>query len=75
VWIQRLRRRRLAPKEPPTPAVPHWRERGPFGDWIDAALADADEAATRQDAATEADRAADRASGSEPAGTGDGGEG
>jgi ribosomal protein S18 acetylase RimI-like enzyme len=43
VWVQRLRRR-LAPKEPPTPAVPHWRERGPFGDWIDAALADADAA-------------------------------
>jgi ribosomal protein S18 acetylase RimI-like enzyme len=45
VWIQRLRRRR-PPVEPPTPAVPHWRERGPFADWIDAALADADEAAT-----------------------------
>lgn len=44
MWVQRLRRR-LAPKEPPTPAVPHWRERGPFADWIDAALADADEEA------------------------------
>jgi GNAT superfamily N-acetyltransferase len=53
VWIQRLRRR-LAPKEPPTPAVPHWRERGPFADWIDAALADADEAAGRQDADADA---------------------
>jgi RimJ/RimL family protein N-acetyltransferase len=70
VWVQRLRRR-LAPKEPPTPAVPHWRERGPFADWIDAALADADEAATRQDAATDDDRTP----GSEPAATGDGGAG
>jgi GNAT superfamily N-acetyltransferase len=50
VWIQRLRRRRAAPKEPPTPAVPHWRERGPFADWIDAALADADEDAAGLDA-------------------------
>jgi GNAT superfamily N-acetyltransferase len=51
LWIQRLRRRR-APKEPPTPAVPHWRERGPFADWIDAALADADEAAVRLEPGT-----------------------
>jgi GNAT superfamily N-acetyltransferase len=43
VWIQKLRRRRDVP-EPPTPAVPPWRERGPFGDWIDAALEDAEEA-------------------------------
>jgi GNAT superfamily N-acetyltransferase len=42
VWIQKLRRRKDVP-EPPTPAVPSWRERGPFGDWVDAALEDAEE--------------------------------
>jgi GNAT superfamily N-acetyltransferase len=54
VWIQRLRRRR-APKEPPTPAIPHWRERGPFADWIDAALADADQEAADHEADGHAD--------------------
>jgi GNAT superfamily N-acetyltransferase len=67
VWIQRLRRRRAAPKEPPTPAVPHWRERGPFADWIDAALADADEDEAGPDA--DADQ---RWSGPEAAGSGNG---
>lgn len=42
VWIQKLRRRRDVPA-PPTPAAPDWRERGPFGDWVDAALEDAAE--------------------------------
>lgn len=41
VWIQRLRRRHDVP-EPPTPLVPDWPERGPFADWLDAALEDAD---------------------------------
>ena len=38
VWIRRLRRRRGS-AAPPTPPVPEgWRERGPFGDWLDASL-------------------------------------
>jgi GNAT superfamily N-acetyltransferase len=56
VWVRRLRRHR-EPLPPPTPVVPHWRERGPFGDWIDAALAEANEA----DEASEID-GADQAS-------------
>jgi ribosomal protein S18 acetylase RimI-like enzyme len=40
VWVQRWRRRRDVPDEP-MPMVPDWPERGPFGDWVDAALEDA----------------------------------
>jgi L-amino acid N-acyltransferase YncA len=50
VWIQKLRRRHDVPA-PPTPAAPHWRERGPFGDWIDAALEDAEDAVDETTAA------------------------